>query len=115
MAGSLSTASSGSLGGEGRLTLDPFERLVEEARSLAPAEAAPKLREALALFRGPPLDDAPLEGPAASEPDRLAALRLGAFEPRVVDDLPLARHADVIAELEAFVAANPYRERLQGQ
>jgi predicted ATPase/DNA-binding SARP family transcriptional activator len=100
---------------DGQLDLDRFERLMDEARSRPPAEAAPKLREALALFRGPPLADTPLEGPAAAEPERLAELRLGAIEQRIEHDMALGRHTEVIAELERLVAANPYRERLQGQ
>src|SRR4051812_35051645 len=42
----------------------------------APLAAAELLREALALFRGPPLADAPLYGPGHGEADRLAELRL---------------------------------------
>ena len=100
---------------DGELDLDRFERLVEQARSSPPAQAADQLREALALFHGAPLADAPLEGIAASEPERLASLRLAAIEQRIEHDLALGRHIEVIAELESLVAANPYREHLQGQ
>ncbi len=41
----------------GQLDLDRFERLVEEAGAAEPGEAAEKLREALALWRGPALAD----------------------------------------------------------
>src|SRR6266446_5357507 len=39
------------------LDLERFSRLVEEASEVEPAVAAEKLREALALWRGPPLAD----------------------------------------------------------
>jgi predicted ATPase/DNA-binding SARP family transcriptional activator len=99
----------------GQLDLDRFEALVEQARSRPPADAAELLGEALKLFRGPPLADTPLDGPAASEPDRIAGLRLAAVEQRIDLDLSLGRHAEVIAELEGLIAANPYREHLHGQ
>ncbi len=99
----------------GQLDLERFEQLVERARSSEPAEAAETLREALALFRGPPLQDSPLNGRAAVEPDRLAELRLAALEQRIEYDLALGRHAEVISELEGLVAEHPYRERLHGQ
>ncbi|WP_051325175.1 BTAD domain-containing putative transcriptional regulator [Candidatus Solirubrobacter pratensis] len=99
----------------GQLDLDRFEALVAGARRQPPEEAARTLREALALFRGPALADAPLEGPAATEADRIDGLRLAALEQRIEHDLALGRHAEVIAELEALVAANPYRERLHAQ
>src|SRR5262245_36132382 len=59
-----------------QLDLARFERLAARASSAPSEEAAELLREALALFRGPPLVDAPLLGPAATEADRLAELRL---------------------------------------
>jgi DNA-binding SARP family transcriptional activator len=77
----------------GQLDLERFEALVERARSARGEgdlpRAARDLREALGLFRGPPLADAPLLGPAATEPDRLAGLRLAALEERL--DIELAR------------------------
>src|SRR3954470_15670148 len=57
----------------GQLDLERFETLVAQARSAPPPEAAEMLREALALFRGTPLADAPLYGPAGGEADRLAS------------------------------------------
>ena len=52
----------------GELDLERFESLVAQARAAGrPApEASALLGEALALFRGPPLADAPLLGPAAA-------------------------------------------------
>ena len=49
----------------GDLDLERFETLVARARDAAPEQATEELREALALFRGPPLADAPLLGTAS--------------------------------------------------
>src|SRR4051812_28448804 len=84
----------------GQLALERFETLVERARSAPPGEAAERLREALSLFRGPPLADALLLGPASSEAVRLDGARLDALEQRLEHDLALGRHGDVVAELE---------------
>jgi DNA-binding SARP family transcriptional activator len=94
------------------LDLLRFEALVDEAEAAPPDQAARLLREALALWRGPPLAD--LAGEAAAEPDirRLEELRLGALERRLDAELELGRHAQIVPELEALVAEHPLRERL---
>jgi DNA-binding SARP family transcriptional activator len=104
------------------LKLDPqqvdlhrFERLVEEADPAAPAVAAGKLREALALWRGPPLADLAYESFAQAAIARLEELRLAVLEKRIEADLALGRHADLAAELEAFVTEHPLRERVRAQ
>ncbi|MDA0162078.1 tetratricopeptide repeat protein [Solirubrobacter ginsenosidimutans] len=97
------------------LDLERFEALTRQARSATPDEAAELLREALALFRGPPLADAPLLGPAVVEADRLAGARLDALEQRIEHDLALGRHATVASELEGLAAEHAYRERLHAQ
>src|SRR5829696_1152427 len=79
-----------------------FERLV--------AAGAP--REALALWRGPPLDDVADEPFAGAEIRRLEELRLAALELAIEHDVQQGRHRDVIGELDALVAAEPLRERL---
>ncbi|HZC27371.1 MAG TPA: BTAD domain-containing putative transcriptional regulator, partial [Actinopolymorphaceae bacterium] len=96
-----------------------FERLAATGRRALAAgravEASTLLREAESLWRGPALADladAPFAPVAAT---RLDELRLAATEDRVDADLTLARHADVLAELEPLAAAHPLRERLQGQ
>jgi predicted ATPase/DNA-binding SARP family transcriptional activator len=100
----------------GALDLDRFAALTAQARAAGrPDETARLLREALALFRGAPLADVPLHGPAAVEAERLEGLRLAALEDRIAADLQLGRHAEAVAELESLVAAHPYRERLHGQ
>jgi peptide/nickel transport system substrate-binding protein len=92
-----------------------FQLLVEQARHEEPAAASDRLREALDLWRGPPLADFAYESFAQDEIRRLEDLRLAALEDRIAADLELGRHEDVLPELESLVAAQPLRERLQGQ
>src|SRR6266516_2066939 len=79
------------------------------------AEAADRLREALALWRGPPLAEFAYDSFAQIEIARLEELRLSGIEERIEADLALGRDRDIIPELEALVAKNPLRERLRGQ
>ncbi|MEW9555194.1 BTAD domain-containing putative transcriptional regulator [Nonomuraea sp. NPDC050783] len=106
-----------------RLAADPsdvdacrFERLAAAGRrALAagdPARAAGLLREALELWRGAPLADAPHARGAAAA---LEELRLAATEDRVQADLDLGRHRELAAELRGLIAAHPLRERLRAQ
>lgn len=101
------------------LDLRRFELLLQRGRRAlaggAPGDAARVLREAVALFRGPPLDDLAYAPFAQAEMGRLEELRVGALEDRVEADLALGRHAELAAELERLVAAHPFRERLSGQ
>ena len=103
----------------GQLDLARFERLVQEGRRALevgePEQAAESLREALALWRGPPLVDFSYEPFAQQEIARLEELRMAAQEERIEADLALGRHTELTAELETLVAAQPLRERLRGQ
>jgi DNA-binding SARP family transcriptional activator/ABC-type branched-subunit amino acid transport system substrate-binding protein/streptogramin lyase len=103
----------------GRLDLDTFEQLVEAGeRALAAgdaAQAADTLREALALWRGPPLADFTYEQFAQAAIGRLEELRLAALERRIEADLALGRHGDVVGELKELVSAHPLREGLRAQ
>jgi DNA-binding SARP family transcriptional activator len=94
-----------------------FERLTAEARGASdqPERSSALLREALALWRGPPLADLAYEAFALAPVERLEELRLAALEERIEADLRLGRHAAVVAELEALVAAEPLRERFRAQ
>ncbi len=96
-----------------------FERLVTEGeRALTdgrPEQSATLLREALALWRGPPLADLAFEPFAAPEIVRLEEQRLSALEARVEADLAAGRHAAVVGELQRLIAHHPTRERLAGQ
>ncbi len=95
------------------LDLNRFERLREEAPNAPPERAATLLREALALWRGPPLADLASESFAQNELARLEELRLLAIEDRVGADLALGRHAALVPELEELVSRHPFRERLR--
>src|SRR5215207_1802790 len=103
----------------GELDLDRCERLAHEAReALAtdnPGQAAEQLREALALWRGPPLVDFVFDSFAQAEIGRLEELRLGLLEDRIEADLDCGRHAELIGELEARVTQHPLRERVRRQ
>jgi predicted ATPase/DNA-binding SARP family transcriptional activator len=99
----------------GQLDVERFESLVAEAEGQPHEEAAELLRRALALFRGPPLIDAPLLGPGAIAADRLMSARLDALELRLEHDLALGRHAAIAAELESLAAEHAFRERLHAQ
>ena len=104
---------------DGELDLDRFERLVDEGggalASDRPADAAARLREALALWRGPPLADVAYEAFAQAEIARLEERHSAALEQRIDADLALGRHAELVAELEGLVAEHPLRERLRAQ
>ncbi|HEY6892511.1 MAG TPA: BTAD domain-containing putative transcriptional regulator [Solirubrobacter sp.] len=114
-AGVIVTRPTGYAIGDGDLDLARFERLVEQARGAPTAQASELLHEALGLFRGPPLADAPLFGPAHGEADRLAEVRLNALERRIELDLELGRHAELAGELEALTHEHPFRERFHAQ
>jgi YVTN family beta-propeller protein len=96
-----------------------FERLIDEGRAALDggdaSAARDLLRQALALWRGPPLGDLAYEPFAQSHVARLEELRLVALEQRVEADLELGEHAALIPELETLVREHPTRERLRAQ
>jgi predicted ATPase/DNA-binding SARP family transcriptional activator len=109
-----------------RLAVDPetidlfrFVRLCDEGRSRLSdgdaAGAAETLRAALNLWRGAPLTDLAWEPFAHAEIARLEELRLAALEDRIDADLALARHGQLVPELERLVVEQPLRERLRAQ
>jgi DNA-binding SARP family transcriptional activator len=103
----------------GELDAERFTRLVEDGRralDVGQAErAAAVLREALALWRGPPLAELAYEPFAQAEIARLEDQRLSALEARMDCELQLGEHATVIAGLESPVADNLGREKLAAQ
>ncbi len=103
----------------GELDVELFEGLVAEGRRLRAAgdseSAAARLRDALALWRGPPFADVASLEFVQAEIRRLEERRLVAEMERVDADLALGRDAELIGELELLVATNPLRERLRAQ
>ena len=100
----------------GQLDRDRFETIVAEARSQDDPESAVELlREALALWRGSPLQEFAFEDFARTEIARLEDLRLLVIGERVELELRLGRHGELVGELEALVAEYPLREQLRGQ
>src|SRR4029453_17878341 len=96
-----------------------FEHLLQLGRSAltigdAPT-AAETLRAALDLWRGPGLADPGREPFAQVEVARLEELRLAALEDRIDAELALARHGQLVGELEGLVAEDPRPEPLPPQ
>ncbi len=102
-----------------QLDLKRFERSAEDAsRALDSGDAgtaARLLADALDLWRGPPLADLSSEPFAQISIARLEEIRLAAVEQRVEAELALARHGELVGELEELVAAHPLREHFYGQ
>src|SRR5881394_2098232 len=95
----------------GELDLDRFRASVERARSAEPGKRAEMLRQALALWRGPPLADLSFEAFAQPHIAHLEELRLTTLEERVQADLDEGRHPELVPELEGLVEEHPVRER----
>ncbi len=101
-----------------QIDLGRFEAQVDAARRMPPTEpgrAADALREALGLWRGPPLSDVAREPFAVWAIPRLEELRLAVLEERIDLDLRAGRHKDLVGELRDLVARFPFRERFAGQ
>jgi class 3 adenylate cyclase len=98
-----------------RFDLARFERLTAEARGADARERSEKLRAALALWRGPALEDLAFEPFARDEVGRLEEARLAALEERIAADLELGRDGDLVGELEQLVEEHPLRERFRAQ
>jgi DNA-binding SARP family transcriptional activator len=93
-----------------------FEALVSEGHTRlaeAPASARAVLAEALALWRGQPYAQVADELFAVAEVARLDELRLRAEEDLAEATLAEGEQREVVAHLEALVAANPLRERMR--
>ena len=91
------------------------ERLYAEGRALlkaGDAEGAAKvLRDAEALWRGPPLVEFAYDVFAQAPIARLEQLRSACREERLEADLAAGRHHDVLGELEELARNDPYAER----
>ena len=104
-----------------RLHLEPdavdavrFARLASQARAAGDPRQVRWLREALALWRGPAMQDVGVqESPAFNAAvTRLERLRLAALEDRFDAELSLGHGAELVTELTDLVAEHPLRERL---
>jgi serine/threonine protein kinase/DNA-binding SARP family transcriptional activator/WD40 repeat protein len=78
-----------------------------------PLEAAQRLRDALALWRGHPYADISGSVVLDQEARRLGELRMAAIEGRLDAELALGNHAEVVGELEVLTAEHPFRERFR--
>ncbi|GIF66164.1 SARP family transcriptional regulator [Asanoa ishikariensis] len=103
-----------------RIDVDPqkvdahqFAALVAEAReSDDPHHRGGLLRDALALWRGPALEDV---GPGRERlAARLEEARKTALDLRIVADLEAGQHGELIGELTELCAGAPLDERLAG-
>ncbi len=109
-----------------RLAVDPDHLDADRMRSLVTrardemargeSETASRLlREALALWRGPPLAGLSLESVGRDEVAQLDELRLTVLMDRIDCDLAQGRHEHVLGELQVLVREHPLRERLRAQ
>jgi DNA-binding SARP family transcriptional activator/ABC-type transport system substrate-binding protein len=100
----------------GELDLERFEALLERARTARASgdagTAVRELREALDLLRGTPLEDLIHAPFAQDEIGPLEELRLITLERRLEAELAIGRDAELVGELEALTARNPFRETL---
>jgi DNA-binding SARP family transcriptional activator len=109
------------LGSGYRLAIDPsavdahkFTRLLDEARVASPEVCHAKLSIALGLWRGPALLDFAYEPFAQRAIAALEEARREAIELLFASELDLGRDAALVGDLEAAIAAHPFRERLRG-
>jgi DNA-binding SARP family transcriptional activator len=91
------------------------EQLMASAQHADPPTASELLREALDMWRGPPLGDLAFEPFAHTEVARLDELRWIALERRIDADLAIGLHTSVLPELRSLIGQHPLRERLHGQ
>jgi ABC-type transport system substrate-binding protein/DNA-binding SARP family transcriptional activator/streptogramin lyase len=100
----------------GSCDLDRFEALVARARTAAaggdPVGADALFGEALALWRGPALDEFAADPFADHEIAPLAEARIAAREDQIDAQLDAGRGPDLVPELESLTRAHPSRERL---
>ncbi len=105
--------------GEDEVDIDRFEHLARKGRRELEqgdaAAAASSSREALRLWRGPPLAEFAYEEFAQTEIARLEEEHVGILDLRIEADLVLGRHEALVPELRALVREFPLRDRFRGQ
>lgn len=93
-----------------------FRRIVADARAAASIRCrARKLRDALALWRGPAYADIRQTRSLEFEASLLTELRTSALEDAIDAELELGCAAALVPELERLIDAEPYRERPRAQ
>ncbi|BAL90270.1 putative SARP-family transcriptional activator [Actinoplanes missouriensis 431] len=100
----------------GTFDLREFERLAaagdRELERGRAAEASGHLRDALALWRGPALIDVPVGRVLSLEIIGMDEARMRVEEQRIVSELVMGRHAQLIPDLRMLVAQHPMNENL---
>jgi DNA-binding SARP family transcriptional activator len=91
-----------------------FTRLVDKARAASPEVRVAGLSTALELWHGSALADFAYEPFAQRAIAALEETRIEAIELRFEAELALGRDSALVADLEAAIAAHPFRERLRG-
>lgn len=101
--------------GDAHVDVAAFDMAEREASAAldvhATNEALDRATTALALWRGPALEGEALGPRARVAVARLEERRLRLVELALDAELALGRHAEAVAELQALVAAHPFRER----
>ncbi|MUN39043.1 BTAD domain-containing putative transcriptional regulator [Actinomadura litoris] len=102
----------------GDIDVTRFHALVDRGRADFRAQqwepAARRLREALALWRGPAMADVTETGTVWPELTMLEETRLAALEDCLEAELALGRHHALIGEMTSLAEEEPARERLCG-
>ena len=101
--------------GPSQLDVNRVQALLDEAKTAPAAERGAKLRDALVLWRGPPLEEFAYEAFAQGEIARLEELRLTLLEERLDADIEAGAASELVGELEALVGEHPLRERFREQ
>ncbi|MFI7146076.1 BTAD domain-containing putative transcriptional regulator [Nonomuraea sp. NPDC050022] len=96
-----------------------FCGLVAKGRQLLsddqPEDAAITLREALDMWRGPALGNVPLGQTLSAYATFLEEERRSAKELRIMADMRLGRHRELISEIRSLVVEDPVNEWLSAQ
>src|ERR1022692_1442242 len=100
--------------GPGGLDADRFEALRGQAAGTPAAQAAARLDEALALWRGPAYAEFADRDFARPEAVRLDELRLTTVEDRAELSLELGDVTSAVTTMDALIARHPLRERARG-
>jgi DNA-binding SARP family transcriptional activator len=99
-----------------RIDVHRFRALVAAARTLPePAQRTARLREALALWRGPLMSDVATDHLRERIGRDLDEARMAAIELAVAEDLAAGRAVEAVVELTALVREHPLREGLRAQ